>query len=161
MAIKINSLKVDKLSEKSLKGDYLYKDLAFDLSQGVSYNNQLNKTETLRDVAALYDIEAVKNSITTAFLTSPGDKILNPTYGVDLRQYIFEPIDDFTTDIIKDDIETKLPLMEPRINVKNVVVEGDEDNNQYNIYLQIDVPSLDIYGLSIKSQLDSTGYTVL
>jgi hypothetical protein len=51
--------------------------------------------------------------------------------------------------------------MEPRITVKNVVVEADEDNNQYNISLRIDVPSLDIQGLSIKSKLDSSGYTIL
>jgi phage baseplate assembly protein W len=161
MAIKINSLKIDKLSEKSLKGDYLYKDLAFDLSQDVSYNNQLNKKEFLKDIAALFNEEAVKNSVATAFLTAPGDKILSPTYGIDLRRFLFEAIDDFISDIIQDDIETKLPIMEPRITVKNVVVEADEDNNQYNISLQIDVPSLDIQGLSIKSKLDSSGYTIL
>lgn len=161
MAIKINSLKVDKLSEKSLKYDYLYKDLSLDLSQDVSYNNQLNKTEYLNDVSALFDIESVKNSIATAFLTAPGDKILNPTYGVDLRQFLFEPIDDFTAEIIQDLIETQLPIMEPRVNVSEVSVIADEDNNQYNISLKIDVPSLDIYGISIKSQLNSVGYTIL
>jgi len=161
MSIKINSLKIDRISEKTLKDDYLYKDLALDLRSDVSYNNQLNKQENLRDLAAIYDVESVKNSISTAFLTSPGDKILNPTYGVDLRQYIFDTIDDFTSDIIKDDIETKLPLMEPRVTVKNVQVTPDEDNNQYDISFEIDVPSLDIKGLSIKSQLNSTGYTVI
>lgn len=161
MSIQIKSLKIDKLSDKSLKNDYLYKDLALDLSQAVSYNNQLNKTEYLKDVAALFDIEAVKNSVVTALLTAPGDKILNPTYGVDLRQYIFEPIDDFTSDIIRDNILVRLPISEPRINVKNVEVIGDEDNNTYWINLEIDVPSLGIYGLSLKSQLNSTGYTIL
>jgi hypothetical protein len=161
MAIKINSLKIDKLSDKSLKSDYLYKDLALDLSQDVSYNNQLNKTETLKDVRAIYDIESVKNSITTAFLTSPGDKILNPTYGVDLRQFVFEPIDDFTSEIIQDLIETQLPIMEPRVVVRDVSVIGDEDINQYNISLTIDVPSLNIYGVSIKSELNNVGYTIL
>lgn len=161
MAIKINSLKLDKNSEKSLKSEYLYKDIAFDLSQDVSFNNQLNKKEFLKDVAVLYDEESIKNSIATAFLTSPGDKILSPTYGIDLRRYLFEAIDDFTSEIIQDDIETKLPIMEPRITVNKVVVEADEDNNQYNIYMQIDVPSLNILGLSVKSRLNSTGYTVL
>lgn len=161
MAIKINSLKLDKNSEKSLKSEYLYKDIAFDLSQDVSFNNQLNKKEFLKDVAVLYDEESIKNSIATAFLTSPGDKILSPTYGIDLRRYLFEAIDDFTSEIIQDDIETKLPIMEPRITVNKVVVEADEDNNQYNIYMQIDVPSLNILGLSVKSRLNSTGYTTL
>lgn len=161
MAIKIKSLQVDSLVEQSLKKDYLYKDIEFDLTSEVSFNNQLNKQEYLKDLSVLYDIEAIKNSIVTAFLTSPGDKILSPLYGVDLRQYIFEPVDDFTADIIQEDIESKLPRMEPRITVKDVEVIGDEDANSYYINLQIDVPSLDIRGLSIKSELNSVGYTVI
>jgi phage baseplate assembly protein W len=161
VSIKITSLKPDSLTEKSLKKDYLYKDLALDLKSSVYLNNQLNKSEALKDVAAIYDVEAVKNSIVTAFLTAPGDKILNPTYGMDLRQYVFEPVDDFTIDIIKDAIMVNLPIMEPRIEIENVLVVGDEDDNSIYIEMQINVPSLDIMGLSIKSELNSTGYTIL
>lgn len=160
MAIKIKSLEAPSVSKKALGNGFLYKDLALDLSPSYSYNSQLNRNEVLKDVQAIFDIESVKNSVVNALLTSPGEKILNPTYGVDLRQYLFEPVDDFTTELIKDDIEIKLPAMEPRIVLKNVEVIGDEDNNQYLIELQIDVPSLDVYGLSIKSELAATGYTV-
>ena len=161
MAIKIKSLTIDKLSEKSISGGYLYKDFKFDLSQAMSFNPQLNKQEFLKDVEALYDLEAVKNSIVTAFTTIPGQKILNPTYGVNLTQYIFEPVDAFITMIIRDDIVTKLPDMEPRIEVVNVSVVGDAETQTYNIELKIDVPSLGITGISIKSQLNSTGYSIL
>jgi phage baseplate assembly protein W len=160
MAIKIKSLEAPPVSKNALEYGFLYKDLSLDLSPSYSYNSQLNRNEVLKDVQAIYDVESVKNSVVNALLTSPGEKILNPTYGVDLRQYLFEPIDDFTTDLIKDDIEIKLPLMEPRIVLKSVNVVADEDNNQYNIELQIDVPSLDVYGLSIKSELASTGYVI-
>jgi phage baseplate assembly protein W len=160
MAIKIKSLEAPPVSKNALENGFLYKDLSLDLSPSYSYNSQLNRNEVLKDVQAIYDVESVKNSVVNALLTSPGEKILNPTYGVDLRQYLFEPIDDFTTDLIKDDIEIKLPLMEPRIVLKSVNVIADEDNNQYNIELQIDVPSLDVYGLSIKSELASTGYVI-
>jgi phage baseplate assembly protein W len=160
MAIKIKSLEAPPVSKNALENGFLYKDLSLDLSPSYSYNSQLNRNEVLKDVQAIFDVESVKNSVVNALLTSPGEKILNPTYGVDLRQYLFEPIDDFTTDLIKDDIEIKLPLMEPRIVLKSVNVVADEDNNQYNIELQIDVPSLDVYGLSIKSELASTGYVI-
>jgi hypothetical protein len=161
MNIKLKSVKVDNLAERSLKKNYLYKDIAFDLVPALALNNQLHKNDILRDVAALYDVQAVKNSVATAFLTSPGQKILNPLYGVDLRQYIFEPVDNFLAIIIKDDIRTKLPRSEPRINVGNVSVVGNADDQTYYIDLQIDVPSLGIYGLSIKSQLNSTGYSIV
>jgi phage baseplate assembly protein W len=161
MNIKITSLKAGDIVEKSLKNDYLYKDIAFDLEPTVSYNNQLNKKEYLKDVQALYDIEAIKTSISNAFLTSPRQKILNPEFGVDLRRYLFEPVDVFTADLIQDDIELKLPEAEPRIKVENVTVFGDEDNQEYHITLQINVPSLNVRGVSIKSKLNSNGYTIL
>jgi phage baseplate assembly protein W len=161
MAIKIKSLEVPSVSKKALANGFLYKDLSLDLSPSYSYNSQLNRNEVLKDIQAIFDVESVKHSVVNALLTTPGEKILDPTYGVDLRQYLFEPIDDFTTDLIRDDIEIKLPRMEPRIVLKSVNVVADEDNNQYNIELQIDVPSLDIYGLSIKSELASTGYTIV
>ena len=160
MAIKIKSLQTDSLTERSLEKDYLYKDLALDLEPDVYLNRQLNKKESLKDVAAIYDIEAVKNSIITALTTSPGDKILNPTYGIDLRRYLFEPVDDFVSEIIRDDIDTKLPVMEPRVTIENVEVVGDEDNNTYHITMQINVPSLNIYGVSIKTELNAVGYSI-
>lgn len=161
MNIKIKSLKASDLVEKSLKKNYLYKDIAFDLEPSFSYNNQLNKKEFQKDVQALYDIEAIKTSISNAFMTSPGQKILNPEFGVDLRRYLFEPIDVFTEELIRDDIENRLPDAEPRVEVEDVTVVGDEDNNQYSITLQINVPSLNIRGVSIMSRLDSNGYTIL
>lgn len=160
MNIKINSLATSELSRKSLENDYLYKDLELDMAFQVYRNKQLNKSEPLKDVSALFDVEAVKNSILNAFLTSPGDKILNPTYGIDLRQYLFEPIDEFTSELIQDDIETKLPNVEPRVQVVNVEIIPDEDNNLYEINLEINIPSLNVYGLSIKSELNSSGYSI-
>ena len=161
MNIKIKSLSVDKIAGDSLANGYLYKDVAFDLEPAYSYNSQLNKKEYLKDIQALFDVEAVTNSITNAFLTAPGQKILNPEFGIDLRRFLFEPIDEFTAEIIQDDIETRLPLAEPRITVSNITVEGDEENQQYNINLQIDIPSLNVYGLSLKSYLNSNGYTII
>jgi phage baseplate assembly protein W len=161
MNIKIRSLETDKISEKSLSKGFLYKDVEFDLVPRKSFNFQLNKTEYLKDVQPLYDLESVKNSLRTAFLTAPGEKILNPTYGVDLRQFLFEPVDDFTSDIIEDLIKDRLPLSEPRILVRDVKVVGDEDEQSYKISMIIDVPSLDITGVSLKSELNSIGYSIL
>jgi hypothetical protein len=45
--------------------------------------------------------------------------------------------------------------------VKNVSVVGDEDLQEYNVSLQIDIPSLGVKGLSLKSKLNSTGYSIL
>ena len=159
--IKIDSVAVSDRDNNALKENYLYKDLFLDISNRVSYNNQLNRKEELRDVLGLFDIEAVKNSIANALLTSPGQKILNPRFGVDLRQYVFEPVSEFTTHSIRRRINSNLPRWEPRISLENVFVEADEEQQEYNITLQINVPSLDVYGLSLRSVLNSNGYNFL
>ncbi len=161
MNISIKSLKTSDLKEKSRERGYLYKDVSFDLTPTYSYNDQLNKKEYLKDIQAVFDEEAVKTSIANIFLTSPGQKILNPTFGLDMRRYLFEPISHFTSVLISGDIENKLPDQEPRITVEDVAVIPDYDNQEYQIFLKINVPSLNITGLSIKSKLNSTGYTIL
>lgn len=161
MDIKLTDLEVSEVDKNALSRGYLYKDLMLDLEYQYSHNAQLNKNQKLNDVQALYDIEAIKSSIVNAFLTSPGDKILNPLFGVDLRQYIFEPVNTFTTIEIQTDIEDNLPEWEPRIELVNVEVVANIDNQQYDIELQINVPSLDITGLSIASVLNSSGYYIV
>lgn len=159
MGITIKSLQKNNSQKKST--DYLFKDVVFDLSPSYSYNNQLNRQENLRDIRANFDIEAIKTSVGNCFLTSPGQKILNPTFGVDLRRFLFDPVDKYIANIITDDIRRKLPIMEPRIRVSNVSVVPNAENQEYEIYLQIDVPILNVEGLSIKSTLNTNGYTTL
>ena len=93
--IKIDTVSVSEADNNAIKQNYLYKDLFLDIENSYSYNAQLNRKEELKDIAGLYDIESIKNSIANALLTSPGEKILNPEFGIDLRRFIFEPVDDF------------------------------------------------------------------
>jgi phage baseplate assembly protein W len=161
MSIKITSLKNTDTKQKSLNSGYLYKDIDFDLSPQYYMNNQLNRKESLKDVQAIFDIESIKNSVANCFLTSPGQKILNPTFGIDLRRFLFEPVNKYTADVIQDDIFRKLPLNEPRVEVSGVLVVPKPDDNEYEIYLQINIPSLNVEGLSIKSKLNTIGYSTL
>ena len=159
--IKISDVSVDKRDTAALEGGYLYKDLFLDLEPNVYYNKQLNKQVILKDVQGSYDLQAIKNSIRNIFLTSPGQKILNPEFGLDLRRYLFDPVNSSTAYSIKYDINTKLPGQEPRIQIQNVNVDAITDAQEYYIALQINIPSLDAYGITLKSLLNSNGYYVL
>ena len=103
----------------------------------------------------------IKNSITNIFLTAPGQKILSPEFGLDLRRYLFEQVNDFNAFQIQDDIQNKLPDQEPRVQLEGVSVRPIPDQHEYYITLQINVPSLNIYGLSLQSLLNNNGYFVL
>ena len=104
---------------------------------------------------------AIKNSIINIFLTSPGQKILNPEFGLDLRRYLFEPVNTSTAYKIKYDIEVLLPGQEPRIQLENVTVDAITDAQEYYIAMQINIPSLNAFGITLKSLLNSNGYYVL
>ena len=159
--IKIDSVSVTEAEKNALKQNYLYKDLFLDIKNRVSFNRQLNRKEELKDVQGLFDIESIQNSIANALLTSPGQKILNPEFGIDLRRFIFEPVSPFTQLEIQTDIEERLPGLEPRIELENVEVSANEDQQEYNITLQINIPSLNVYGLSLRSVLNSNGYNFI
>lgn len=155
--LKLTNISVTREQEDSLQKNYLYKDVALDLKQEIFHSNAINKDISVNDVQAIYDIQAIKTSIANCLLTSPGQRILYPTYGIDLRRHLFQPISEDTAFYIRRDI-LKLPIFEPRVNVTGVQVVPDEDNNQYTVYLQINVPSLDITGLILKNYLNSNGY---
>jgi phage baseplate assembly protein W len=140
----------------------IYIKISFlDLVPEVYYNKQLIKNVILKDVQGSYDLQAIKNSIINIFLTSPGQKILNPEFGLDLRRYLFEPVNSSTAYMIKYDIDTKLPEQEPRIELLNVNVDAITDEQEYYIAMQINIPSLNAYGITLKSLLNSNGYYVL
>ena len=136
--IKIPELSYGKLENASLEQKYLYKDLLLDLEMDVYYNEQLDKGQQLRDLKPIFDLDAVKNSIVNAFLTAPGQKIF-----------------------LRKDIEDDLPRMEPRIELQNVNVIGKPDENRYDIFLQINVPSLNAYGITLEGRLNKEGYYIV
>lgn len=158
ISLKLTDIAPSKSKETSLEQGFLYKDILLDLENGFSYNNQLNTKSKLNDLTAIFDLDAVKNSIRTCFLTSPGDKILSPEYGLDLRRYLFEPITQDIAFFIRTDIVTNLPRFEPRIVLTDIEVIPEIDKDQYFISLQINVPSLNIYDASINGTLNNNGY---
>ena len=158
MRLKLTDISTSKETAAALNRGYLYKDVDLDLKTQYKYSNNLNTRATINDVQALYDLQAVKNSIATCFLTSPGQKILSPLYGIDLRKYLFEPVNRDTAFFIQSDIFSNLPRFEPRVTVSSVTVIPDPDQQQYDITLQVDIPSLNIYGVSLKNVLNSNGY---
>ena len=88
----------------------------------------------------------------------PGQKILNPTYGLNLTQYLFVSVSDSQALLIRDTILNGVRRFEPRLTVDQVVVQADYDGNQYNIFLRLGVPALNIEGVSLRGALSESGY---
>lgn len=158
MAIKLNVIKPTTQVENALKQGYLYKDINLDLQYGYTDNNQLHAKEEKRDLVSLYDVASVINSLKNILTTSPGEKLLNPIFGLDLRDYLFESVTETKGYFIGEEILTKLPLQEERILINAVEVLVDTESQEYTINLDIGIPTLNISSITLNGVLNNDGY---
>jgi|TARA_R110002153_G_scaffold252051_1_gene409724 phage baseplate assembly protein W len=87
---------------------------------------------------------AIKNNLINYFLTNPGERPLNPTFGGGLRAFIFEQITDDNLDFLQEQIQEDLNLFFPSINVGNLEILKQEDNNTITVELTYNVINTNI-----------------
>lgn len=69
--------------------------------------------------------EDIQQSLRVLFSTVPGERIMVPGYGCDLRPFIFENIDNTLINRMKLVIEKAVLYYESRINLEKVDIEQD------------------------------------
>jgi Bacteriophage baseplate protein W len=72
----------------------------------------------------------VRESIRIILLTEPGERLMRPGFGGQLRSFLFQPNTVATRRLVKEQIERALKQWEPRITLQSVTVEADEDDAQ-------------------------------
>ena len=79
--------------------------------------------------------DLIYESIIRILMTSPGERVMNPTFGVGMRNKVFMTI---TADTLQDlafEIHSKLVQFENRIKVVEVQTEFDESDLALKIHL--------------------------
>jgi len=87
------------------------------------------------DLVVSKDGSAIKQAIVNLLLTNKGEKLYNPEYGSDIRDYLFEPLDYATAAQIKQNIMFTLGKWEPRIEVDVLDVKANWDENGFDVEL--------------------------
>jgi phage baseplate assembly protein W len=152
------SIYIDEL--KKTENKPLYIDLKLDLNPNYVRKPRLQSFDNIIDLKASYDLEAIYNSIFNIFTTMPGQKILNPTFGLNLNQFLFTAITEDNATLIGELILQGIQRYEPRVVVRKVYVIPDPDENTYQIGLRLDVPTLNITGIPLKGSLSESGYYI-
>lgn len=151
MAIKLK--KLEQVAKNFTAQQYLYKDLSLDMTQTKIESPGFKLAVPGSDIKADFDLNAIKNSLQNLFNTKPGQRFLFPDYGLDLAQFLFQPITQINGNIIGNKIFTTINKYEPRVNTRQVNVALDPDNNQYIINIIVDIPLLNIQ-TTIESNFD-------
>lgn len=76
----------------------------------------------------IYNVECVEQDILNAIFTVRGERLMMPTYGTRIPLMTFEPGDQESVDIIKEDLNTVFS-QEPRVEVLNLDVIQAKDKN--------------------------------
>ena len=138
---------------------YKYADLNLDISSQSISLNYLNSSNNLNDLKAQYDLGAIQDSIRNIFITFPGQKLLNPPFGLNLLQFLFLPISEVTANLIGQRIISGIQINEPRVKVQKVRVDAITDENCYMITLQLSIPFINTYTVfTLKGTLNQSGF---
>lgn len=96
------------------------------------------------DVGPTDALTAIRQSLFNILNTSPGQRSLNPNFGCNVRQYLFEPFDEETASRLGETIKNSFERFERRIRVMRVNVVLDEKNQIFEVQVFYFVPSLSV-----------------
>src|SRR5262245_21907620 len=88
------------------------------LGRGWSFPPAFDKQ--LQVVRMTEDIEDIKESLELLLTTTPGERVMQPRYGCDMTELVFESLDTGTKTIIIDRIKTAILFFEPRIKAEKI-----------------------------------------
>ena len=114
----------------------------FDKSVAVGVNVPFNAPSCFRPNYTTK--EAIKNNLINFFLTNPGERPLNPTFGGGLRAFIFEQISDDNLEFLQEGIQDQLNIFFPSINIENLEILKQEDLNTIIVSLSYSIKNTNI-----------------
>jgi|TARA_R100000084_G_scaffold107679_2_gene68243 phage baseplate assembly protein W len=96
------------------------------------------------DVSSVKNDNSIKQAVKNLILTQPGEKPFQPLVGSRVNALLFEPLDPFTADALKEEVINTISQNEPRIELVNVSVTPIYEGNKLNITIEYKVVGLPI-----------------
>lgn len=79
-------------------------------------------------------LSAVRSKILILLKTEKNERIFNPSFGLNLKKYLFDNISqEFMIDSIRDDIYSSLEKYVPEAKIDNLEIEVDENTININV----------------------------
>ncbi|MBS1596992.1 MAG: GPW/gp25 family protein [Bacteroidetes bacterium] len=88
-----------------------------------TFDNQTGQVEMVSDV------DDINQSLDILLSTSLGERVMQPDYGCNLNDYMFESLNNSLIGIIKHHVENAILFYEPRIVAQNVDVTAADSSD--------------------------------
>ncbi|WP_276363720.1 GPW/gp25 family protein [Daejeonella sp. H1SJ63] len=96
------------------------------LGRGWSFPPEFNITS--QSVEMTEKVDDIYKSLEILLTTKVGERIMQPKYGCNMDELIFESLDTATKTIIIDKIKTAILYFEPRIDAKKIELNTDNES---------------------------------
>jgi len=123
-----------KISGKDQKRSRSFTDLSLGLVRNAN----------TKDVAVVKNDNAIKQAVKNLIMTTPGEKPFQPLVGSNITRLLFEPLDDFTSDAIEQEIINTINRFEPRVRMQDVAVRADFSRNAFNVTIEYQIVGIPI-----------------
>ena len=104
----------------------------------------MKKNAFTDDVSVVKNDNAIKQSIKNLVLTNPGEKHFQPNVGSRVFNLLFEPLDAFTADAVKDEVINTINQYEPRVELTDGVVVPIDQGNKLSITIEYRIVGLPV-----------------
>ena len=91
--------------------------------------------------------ETIKQNLKMIILTSPGERIMDPEFGVGIRDFLFLNYSENVEQKIRSKIKKQIALYLPVVSITNMQFQAGQDYNTLSLTLQYTVPDIGISDL--------------
>mgnify|MGYP003122681223 CR=1 FL=1 len=118
-----------------------YKDLDFDFTAN----------PITGDVATVKNATSIKRGIRNILLTENQERLFQPEIGSGLKNLLFEPMTDITTQLLEEEVRNAIESWEGRAQILECIVTPEEEYNRYRVAVtfrivsQLEEQRLEVY----------------
>ena len=109
---------------------------ALGFSFPLSGNAVFNPTYTAKEV--------IRTNLLNWLLTNKGERVMRPTFGANLRDFIGEGINDGTNSAITTRIKDNVTLQFPEITIQNINFDNQPDRNTINLFINYIISNIGV-----------------
>jgi len=95
------------------------------------------------DLTTISDSRAINNSIKNLILINPNEVPFQRDIGSGVSQLLFEMCDDFTAELLEEEIERVIEYNEPRVEIEDIQVVARPDSNDFHVTIKYEIVGTD------------------
>jgi phage baseplate assembly protein W len=90
----------------------------------------------------------VKQNLKMLILTNPGERVMEPQFGVGMKRYLFQNFSQTTNSEISAKIREQVSIYLPLVNIINIDFDSsDSDQNQLFVSIRYSLPDINVKDL--------------